>query len=65
MALQCLQQVDSDLDPAIMAILGDIIARDTVAADTYMTWKQEDYCRAWIEKTLKDSQYVEGAVPGK
>ena len=39
MALQCLQQVDSDLDPAVMAILGNIIARDTVTADTYMTWE--------------------------
>ena len=53
-ALRCLQELDSDLDPICIVNLADHIAKSTVVADTYMLWEQEDYCKAWITKTLND-----------
>lgn len=53
-ALQRLQQLDSDLGPAPMVKIANLIAKDTVAADTYMSWGRDDFRKAWIVQALED-----------
>ena len=40
--------------------LADLVAKDTIAADTYMLIKQEDYRHAWVALKLKGMGFIDG-----
>ena len=53
-AMQCLHQMETYLDANHMIALVNLISSDTIAADVYMTLEQEDYCKTWVLKWLKE-----------
>ena len=57
--MQRLQQTETHLDPDRMIALVDLISGDTIAADVYMSFKQEDYHWAWISKQLKELGFID------
>src|SRR6202040_1885393 len=59
-ATQCVQQLETYLDPPRVMALADLVARDTIAADMYMTIEREDYRCAWVALKLKEMGFVDG-----
>ena len=59
-ATQRVQQLETYLDPPCVMALADLVARDTIAADMYMTIEREDYCCAWVALKLKEMGFVDG-----
>ena len=55
-----MQQLETYLDPPCVMALADLVARDTIAADMYMTIEREDYCCAWVALKLKEMGFVDG-----
>jgi len=58
--LECFQTTETVSDPNGMIAILDLISHDEAAADTYWTLQQEDYCKAWISKRLKELGFPAG-----
>ena len=61
-AVERLQDTEGHLKPQVMICLIDYIAKDTTAADIYMSLKWEDYCKEWISEWLKECGFVDEEV---
>ena len=61
-AMHHLQQTETHLDPDYMITLVDLISGNTIAANVYMSFKQEDYHWAWISKWLKELGFIDGVT---
>ena len=61
-AMHHLQQTETHLDPDCMITLVDLISGDTIAANVYMSFEQEDYHWAWISKWLKELGFIDGVT---
>jgi hypothetical protein len=59
-AMQRVQQMETHLDASRVMALADLVAKDTIAADIYMSIEREDYCHAWVALKLKEMGFVEG-----
>ena len=59
-AMQRVQQIETHLDASRVMALADLVAKDTIAADTYMSIEREDYCHAWVALKLKGMGFVDG-----
>lgn len=59
-AMQRVQQMETHLDASRVMALADLVAKDTIAADIYMSIEREDYHHAWVALKLKEMGFVEG-----
>ena len=59
-AMQHVQQIKTHLDASRVMALADLVVKDTIAADTYMLIKQEDYHHAWVALKLKGMGFIDG-----
>jgi hypothetical protein len=59
-AMQRVQQIETHLDPSRVMALVDLVAKDTIAADIYMSIEREDFRHAWVALTLKKMGFVDG-----
>jgi hypothetical protein len=59
-AMQRVQQMETHLDTSHVMALADLVAKDTIAADIYMSIEREDYHHAWVALKLKEMGFVEG-----
>jgi hypothetical protein len=58
--MQRVQQIETHLDASRVMALADLVAKDTIAADTYMSIEREDYRHAWVALKLKGMGFVDG-----
>jgi hypothetical protein len=59
-ALQRVQQIETHLDASRVMALADLVAKDTVAADIYLSIEREDYRYAWVALKLKEMGFIDG-----
>ena len=60
--MEHLQDTKGHLKPRVMICLIDYIAKDTTAADIYISLKQEDYRKEWISERLKECSFIDRKV---
>jgi len=59
-AMQCVQQIETHLDTSCVMALADLVMKDTIATDIYMSIEREDYRHAWVALKLKEMGFVDG-----
>ena len=57
--MQRVQQIETHLDASRVMALADLVVKDTIAADTYMSIKREDYHHAWVALKLKGMGFID------